>query len=89
MNWRKDSITDAQFFEQIKVVEDELIEKYVRGWMSSAENSKFEQNFLTTKKRRARVEFSRRLIGKIQEQKAETVTDKKNDARRFGLAKVR
>lgn len=73
-------ITDAKFFEEIKVVEDELIEKYVRRWMDSAENSKFEQNFLTTKKRRAGVEFSRRMISKLQEQRAEIIAVKKNDA---------
>lgn len=59
-------ITDADLFEEIKVVEDELIEKYVRGWMDTAEGSKFEQHFLTTNKRLERVEFTRRMIGKIE-----------------------
>jgi hypothetical protein len=62
-------ITDADLFEEIKVIEDELIEKYVRGWMDSAERSKFKQHFLTTKKRRERVEFSRRMINTVQEKK--------------------
>lgn len=62
-------IADEDLFEEIKVVEDELIEKYVRGWMKAAEKAKFGQNFLTTKKRRERVEFSRQLIGKLEAQK--------------------
>ena len=62
-------IKDADLFEEIKVVEDELIEKYVRGWMNPAERSKFEQIFLTTNKRRERVEFSRHLIKKLKNRK--------------------
>ncbi|CAN5767428.1 hypothetical protein BH20ACI4_BH20ACI4_16920 [soil metagenome] len=61
-------VADADLFEEIKTVEDELIEKYVRGWMNPADNSKFEKHFLTTEKRRERVEFSRQLINKIAEQ---------------------
>lgn len=73
-------ITDAGLFEEIKVVEDELIEKYVRGWMDSAEGSKFEKHFLTTKKRRMRVELSRKMLEKIVEQEvAVAASVKKNE----------
>lgn len=72
-------ITDANLFEEIKGFEDELIEKYVRGWMDPAERSKFEKYFLTTNKRRERVEFSRQMILKIEEQKnIEPAAVKKN-----------
>ena len=69
-------ITNVDLFEQIKTVEDELIEKYVRGWMDSVERSKFEKHFLNTKKRRERVEFSRLMISKVKE---ESLVFKKND----------
>lgn len=72
-------IADADLFEQIKVIEDELIEKYVRGWMNPTETSKFEKNFFTTKKRHERVEFSRQLFSKLEAQKQEVVAVKKND----------
>ena len=72
-------IKDADLFEQIKIVEDELIEKYVRGWLNPAERAKFEQHFLTTEKRRERVEFSRQFINKIQDLSAETAVIKKAD----------
>lgn len=73
-------ITDANLFEEIKIVEDDLIEKYVRGWMNPAEVSKFEKNFLTTNKRRERVEFSRQLINKLEGQKESVaVSVKKNE----------
>ncbi len=59
-------ILDAKLFEEVKVVEDELIEKYVRGWLTSAETSKFEKHFLNTEKRRERVEFSRQMIAQLK-----------------------
>lgn len=70
-------VTDKNLFEEIKAVEDDLIEKYVRGWMNPAEQSRFEKHFLTTEKRRDRVEFSRQFINKIAEQ-AVSVPVKKN-----------
>ena len=72
-------ITDASLFEQIKIVEDGLIEKYIRGWMNSAERLKFEKNFLTTEKRRGRVEFSRQFINEIQNISAGNVIVKTTD----------
>ncbi len=59
-------VADADLFEQINVIEGELIEKYVRGWMQPDERAVFEKNFLTTNKRRERVEFSRALIIRVE-----------------------
>ncbi|MEK7724600.1 MAG: hypothetical protein AAB336_09655 [Acidobacteriota bacterium] len=61
-------IKDAIQFEETIVIEDELIEKYIRGWMDSAERLKFEKSFLTTNRRRERVDFTRQVIRKIDEQ---------------------
>jgi|GEM_PF-2471680 len=69
-------ITDEDLFEQIKSFEDELIEKYVREWMDSAERLKFEKYFLNTKKRREKVDFSSLMISKVKE---EARVFKKND----------
>ncbi len=66
-------LADEDFFAQIRVAEDELIESYVRGTL--AEKAKFERNFLTTKKRRERVAFTRAMIGKLSE-KPQTVEEK-------------
>lgn len=67
-------LADEDFFAQIRVVEDELIEDYVRGTL--AEKDKFEREFLTTKKRRERVAFMRAMIAKLSEkpQKVEAKT---------------
>ncbi|MEZ5344175.1 MAG: hypothetical protein R2681_01350 [Pyrinomonadaceae bacterium] len=58
-------VSDASVFEEVKAFEDDLIERYVRGWMDPAQMSEFELKFLTTGKRRERVEFSRVLIDKV------------------------
>ncbi len=74
-------IADHDLFEQIKVVEDELIGKYISGGMDLAERSRFEQHFLTTNKRRERVEFSQQFLDAVKRQKedAEASPLKKNE----------
>lgn len=69
---------DADLFDRIGVVEDELIESYVRGTLSSHEKTKFEKNFLTGKNRRARVVFTREMFDKLDAEKAATA--KKTEA---------
>lgn len=64
---------DYELLEEMRAFEADLIEKYVRGFMDSAEKSEFETNFLNTEKRRNKVEFSRRLIAELrQEHHSET-----------------
>ena len=62
-------IADELLFEQARVVEDELIESYIRGTLPLAEREKFERSFLTTERRRSRVAFTRTMLGKLSEQK--------------------
>ena len=64
-------------FEQIKVIEDELIENYIRGLLNPVEKQKFEANFLTTNKRRERVAFTRSMLEKLIDER-ESVAVKKN-----------
>ncbi|MFZ1700203.1 MAG: hypothetical protein WBO10_10110 [Pyrinomonadaceae bacterium] len=70
-------IRDTDLFDEIKVVEDELTEKYVRGWMDAAERSKFETHFLSTVARRQRVELSRQLLNRIDEERTASADAKK------------
>ncbi len=62
-------IAEAELFDEIGVVEDELIESFVRGTLSTVEKAKFEQNFLTTKTRRQRVAFTREMFAKLAAEK--------------------
>lgn len=65
---------DADLFEEIKAFENDLIEKYVRGWMDPDSRARFENSFLTTKKRRERIEFARNLVANLDERR-ESVGD--------------
>ncbi len=71
-------VADEDFFEQIRVAEDELIESYVRGTLPAAEKEKFERAFLTTERRRSRVDFTRAMLEQLTRQK-ESVVVKKTD----------
>jgi flagellar biosynthesis regulator FlaF len=56
---------DSGLFDEINVAEDELIESYIRGTLSSTEKRKFEQNFLISETRRQRVAFTREMFDKL------------------------
>jgi hypothetical protein len=70
-------ILDEELFEQLSVAEDELIEEYVRGSLVLTEKSKFEANFLTTEKRRQRVEFTRQMLAQLKGKEAAVAEVKK------------
>jgi hypothetical protein len=72
-------LADEVSFEQIRVVEDELLESYVRGTLTSVEKEKFERSFLTTDRRRDRVAFTRTMLDKLVQQN-ELAAAKKNEA---------
>ena len=61
-------VADESLFEQINVAEDELIESYVRGTLSTAEKTIFEREFLSTENRRRRVAFTRSMLDKIKKE---------------------
>jgi hypothetical protein len=58
-------VENDELFERIRVVEDELIESYIRQTLSPVEKEKFEQSFLKTEQRRRRVEFTRTMFDKL------------------------
>lgn len=66
-------LVDEDFFTQIRVAEDEIIEDYARGTL--IEKEKFRREFLTTEKRRERLAFTRAMIEKLKE-KPQTVEAK-------------
>jgi len=56
---------DDNLFEELRAVEGELIDAYVRGELSPPEREQFEKHFLTSPKRRQRVEFARTMINTL------------------------
>src|SRR6059058_3499977 len=53
---------DDEAFEKLSAVEDELIDAYTLGQLSSAERQRFEQRLLLSPAQRERVNFSRTLL---------------------------
>jgi hypothetical protein len=49
-------------FEQVRALEEELIEGYVRGDISGREHQLFERHYLGSEQRRARIETARQLV---------------------------
>lgn len=48
-------LRDDEFVEQVQLVEDEIIEDYVRGTLTSREASRFKGHFLSTPRRRRKL----------------------------------
>jgi hypothetical protein len=55
-------ISDGEFFDELAVAEDELIDAYVRAKLSANERQLFEQNFLSSPARQQRVKSARALM---------------------------
>jgi hypothetical protein len=71
-------LRDDEFYQELLIVEDELIDEYLAGALPAAENDFFEQHFLATPERREKVHFARNLrkyvIGAKAAQQAHAVT---------------
>lgn len=66
-------VADQSMFDHVSVAEDELVEEYVRGHLSSGERETFEKNYLALPKNRERVEFTRAMIDKFVVERAANV----------------
>jgi hypothetical protein len=53
---------DRDFIERLLAAEDELIDSYVRGELSSSDRRRFEEHFMRSRERRRRVAFARRWM---------------------------
>ncbi len=54
-------LRDDDFVEQVRLIEDELVEDYERGALSLHERKLFETHFLSTPKRKRKLMFVRRM----------------------------
>jgi len=55
-------LSEGEFFDELAVAEDELIDDYVRAKLSANERQLFEQNFLSSPARQQRVKSARALM---------------------------
>ena len=60
------------FFEQLLVIEDDLIDAYVRGELSVNRRAQFEKHFLSLPQRRERVGFASELLRPVAQTSAST-----------------
>jgi hypothetical protein len=65
---------DRIFWERLSLVEEELISDYARGALDHEQREEFEQRFLCTDERRAKVEFARALQGYLERQQVDRKT---------------
>ena len=54
-------MTSNEYFEELLVAEDELVDEYLHGTLSGHEQEKFDNHFLCTPERREKLRFSRSL----------------------------
>lgn len=54
-------LTDDEFFEELEIAEDELIDEYLSNELSSEQRQRFEQFFLISPERQDQLKFARAL----------------------------
>ena len=54
-------MTDSEFYEELLIAEDELIDQYLRGQQAEGERKSFENHFLLTAERQQKTRFARSL----------------------------
>src|SRR5712691_2711185 len=55
----RDLLTNEELFEELLVIEDEIIDEYLGGKLSAEERASFERNFLATPERHEKLKFGR------------------------------
>jgi hypothetical protein len=65
-------VDDDAFYEELKAVETELIDSYVRGGLSGNDRDRFEARYLASRQLRERIAFARELAAQTAERSAVT-----------------
>jgi hypothetical protein len=65
----EDCAQNAELTQQVKIVENEIIDDYLRKELSESDRKLFETNYLTTKARHEKVEFSNEFFNEISKRK--------------------
>jgi len=56
---------DDEFFQEMLILEEELIDRYVNGDLSDVDSERFEISYLTNPQSRSQVEFAKSLAGAL------------------------
>jgi hypothetical protein len=78
--------SDGSLYEQVRALEEELIEDYVKGDLPRHEHRLFERHYLASDERRARIEAARELVQVCSPKSlAQTATDDRIESKLFSL----
>lgn len=58
-------LTDHQFYEELSIVEDELIDRYLGGTLSDSDRESFESHFVSSYERQQKIRFARALRKRV------------------------
>ena len=58
-------LTDREFYEELSIVEDELIDQYLAGALSVSDRQSFESHFVSSSERQKKVRFARALRKRV------------------------
>lgn len=64
-------MSESDLYEELLILEDELIDRYVRGQMSEADRASFEKYFLQSSEHRQKLRFARSLSKYVDRAAAE------------------
>ncbi len=54
-------LTDREFYEELSIVENEVIDQYLTGGLSTSDRQSFESHFISSSERQQKVRFARAL----------------------------
>jgi anti-sigma-K factor RskA len=81
-------LTEESFLEELGFAEEELIDDYVAGDLSTSERARFEQHFLSTDERHRKLRFSRALT-RYSSEKIGTTSDEPSRTGRTPAERLR
>ena len=58
-------LTDHQFYEELSIVEDELVDRYLGGTLSDSDRESFESHFVSSYERQQKIRFARALRKRV------------------------
>src|SRR5262245_2048379 len=73
-------------YQQLQIVEEELIEDYARGELSEHERDRFENFFLAAPHRRERVEFANVMLEALAEREVEAEPEENEPAQSASIS---
>ena len=72
-------LTDREFYDELSIVEDDLIDRYLGGTLSDTDRQSFESHFVSSSERQQKVRFARALRKYVSVTADQTEADQVED----------